>query len=246
MSGVQKSQLSKVNAAGVRSVQVPITVAATPVTVLADPAAGFVRRVFRWKVQNLDDSVHTFVPANGTHKYDQGNTVVAVGASDYFGAILLNPGEALTVEMGTSLGTGSPPVATLIYQDFPIASGMGGGKLSITAAASTVLIAGPTSGVRVIGRYLEGVPDLVPFAPRFVERTGAGGPFFIELTVAGQVVEVIPLPLTGTVQMENLVVLLPGQSLSTRILSTPPWSPPAVVSVVTIDIDGAFYWQDSI
>jgi hypothetical protein len=250
MSGVRKSQLATFGNRSIRSANVSIAALGLNI-VLSAPAAGFVRRVRNLQVLNLDNTTHIVQPQTvGGLPYSKPSAVLAPGATVVFSPILLNAGEDLYVDMDAIQATGQAPLVSLIFEDFAVSSGIGGGILSIAAAASTVLVPAPATGYkRVIGFDIEGSSLDSLFLPRFVERDGTAST--IELKVSTQLVGQVDLPSAGEQEADLRLVLNSTQTLATRLITTPPGTPPgtytlpiATAANPVLPITGSMYWQD--
>jgi len=250
MTGVQKSQLSTLSTRTVRSANVNLLLA-SPNLVLAAPVAGFVRRVRDIIVTNLGSPTPVVQPKTFAGlPYAAASSALSPGASTAFAPVLLNAGEALYVDMDTAIVDG-PVVCSLSYEDFPVTAGMGGGITTIAESDLTLLVAAPPAGYkRVFGYVLNGiVPDLenTPWL-RFISDPTATLNFAIEFTVGAQIVGQLDLPI-GSEQyaFELRVVLLPGETLSTRVLYTPivyTVFPHATAVDPVPAITAVLYWQD--
>lgn len=238
MSGVQKNKLGQVASLGVTRLYVPLSLVSATTQILAAPATGFVRKVLYASVLNLDTGVHNIQFTDGAaHAYTKNLLAVAVEASSLLPAVLvLNAGEALSVVLGAT-PTSVAPVATVIYQDFPVSSGLGGAKITIPVATSTTLVSGPSAGKRVIGMNFGGgvasvnFDETVGMAIAFVENNNSS--HVITLTVDSQAVGVVSLSSLDETGGPP-VVLLPGQSLTSTVAADP-----------MTPITGYVVWQDT-
>ena len=185
-------------------------------------------------------------------------TPVAPGGVATWGPVLLNAGQALYMYADAAwVSTGEPAVCGLSYEDFPVSSGIGGGLVEIAVVTpGSPLVAAPPAGFRrAIGFNLQGVPtEPSDTMPRFIDRSNpdpAGRPYnwTIQLTVAGQVVSYVALSMGSEQTAYDLrVVLNPGETLTAKLIYTPPQyatAPPASATAApAIPIAAVLYWQD--
>lgn len=251
MTGIQKNKLATFSTSGIRSMNVTVPLLGQNL-VLAAPAAGYVRRVYGISVFNLENVTHDAQPQSlGGVPYGLIATGIVPGGTASWGPILLNAGEDLYIDMDAAwVSTGGPTVCRLAYEEFPVSSGIGGGLVDIAVInpVSPLVAAPPAGHRRVIGFNLQGVhTESEESMPRFIERANLLN-CTIELTVAGQVVNYVDLPAnTEQAAFDLRVVLSPGETLTARLIYTPPQyatAPPADATAGTVSIAAVLYWQD--